>query len=109
MAFQKLIENSQTGVKSVYWRLVGINIDVLNARAQLSLAGYTSASIRGKPDGMPVDQRVFQIDQAAFTALFARHLAGENLSSLSYEYIATAPRMTQFGPQPGEFADAEKV
>lgn len=113
MAFQKSILNVQTGVIARYWRIASISLDALNGRATIVLAGYVSVEIRGQSDGIPVDQRVFQIDQPAFVAMASAAASAPTvfgvIATAAYGHVRAAQRMTQNGMQPSEFADAEDV
>lgn len=56
MALSKSISVNNTGVTATYWRLTGVNVDLLANIATITLAGYLDAQARA--DGKnPVDLR----------------------------------------------------
>lgn len=105
MAFQKAIQNPRTGVTAEYWRVTIISITPADMSARIVLGGYVSADIR-QANGVPVDQRAYDLGPAQFAALAQSQTDGPTMFDAigggCYEYIRAARRPCQIDPDTGE-------
>lgn len=95
MAFQKAISNPRTGVTANYWRVTVISIAPADMSARIVIGGYTSADIR-QANGVPVDQRSYDLGPQQFVALAQSQTNGPTMFDAigdgCYEYIRNARR-----------------
>ena len=114
MALNIAITNDQTGVTATFWIIGAFNVDVLNKRINVTLFGFVSSEVYARPGSVPVDQRVFQFDQAAFVEIASASPDGETvldvIANALYPRVTASPRINQYGQQlEPEFAAAEYV
>lgn len=105
MAFQKAISNPRTGVTANYWRVTVISIAPADMSARIVIGGYTSADIR-QSNGIPVDQRAYDLGPQQFAALAQSPTTGPTMFDAigggCYEYIRNARRPADsYDPQTG--------
>lgn len=105
MAFQKAISNPKTGVTATYWRVTVISIAPADMSARIIIGGYTSADIR-QANGVPVDQRAYDLGPQQFAALATSQTNGPTMFDAigggCYEYIRNARRACQIDEDTGE-------
>lgn len=105
MAFQKAIQNPRTGVTANYWRVTVISIAPADMSARIQIGGYTSADIR-QSNGIPVDQRAYDLGPQQFAALAQTPTNGPTMFAAigggCYGYIRNARRPADsYDPQTG--------
>lgn len=80
MALSKSISVNGSGVNATYWRLVGVNVDLLANIATIVLAGYKDAQAR--TDGLnPITTRTVRWAGAANPVTAAAMMAGTAFSA----------------------------
>lgn len=105
MAFQKAISNPRTGVTANYWRVTVISIAPADMSARIVIGGYASADIR-QSNGIPVDQRAYDLGPQQFAALAQSPTNGPTMFDAigggCYQYIRNARRPADsYDPQTG--------
>lgn len=88
-----------------YWRVTVISIAPADMSARIIIGGYTSADIR-QANGVPVDQRAYDLGPQQFLSLAASQTNGPTMFDAigggCYQYIRDARRPCQIDPDTGE-------
>lgn len=93
MALQKQ-KDTQFGIKVNYWKVVKTNIDWLNKKSNIIMAGYENEAFR-KSDKSPLVQISFGYEEVLGTnneiSIVFPFIPTDNIVAKSYELIKQAP------------------
>jgi hypothetical protein len=86
-----------------YWRVVQINIDVVNRSATIILCAYRDATAR-RQNKAPVDTRTYFVNDAQFDDLMANSDA-RKFVSLAYSGVVNVVKDIPDPNKPGQFTN----